>query len=146
MQVQKFPPKIQLKNVDDTTVEVFMSFGLLNRLTSMVGGSEGVLQLIGDPELQQAVVVEALTIRKKGEASEVPTLEDINLTLESIGDLIDWVGGHIQTFLLQRAEKATKMVADLTPAVSKLTATQNGLLDSISPKPAASPSPASPQN
>lgn len=137
MIVQPFPPKLVVQKVDGQTQELFMSFALLNRLTTLVGGAEGVLTLVNDSELQQSVIIEVLTVRKKGEPEQAPLLEDIELTLDSVGDVLDWVGGHISNFLLQRAEKTTQAQAALMERASKLTAIQNGLADLNSPKPAA---------
>lgn len=146
MTVQPNPHKITIKKLDGSSQELFMSYALLNRLTTLIGGEQGLPYLASDPALQAPVLVEVFTVRNKGEAPVEVTLDDIEVDIETVGEVIDWVGGHVQHFLLQRAEKFVAMAEKAAPRISKLTATQNGLQGSTSQTPAASPSTASPQS
>lgn len=93
---------------------VFMSFGLLNQLTRLLGDIDQLPMLAVDPVLQEKVLVEIFTERDaRGNPTKVPNLYEINVSLGDIELILDFVGDHIANFFMAAAEKAQKRVQAL---------------------------------
>lgn len=107
----------------DKPHEIFMSFGLLNRITRYLGDIDQLPQLAVSPELQEAVLVEIFTERdKQGVALKVPTLDEIEVSLEEVESILDFVGEHIANFFMQTAEKAQKRMLQIHARAEKMSA------------------------
>lgn len=95
----------------ETPLEIFCSFALLNEVIKIVGGISGVDNLpnaLLDPILQEKILKCLLSKRTKtGRVTEkLEDLGDIDLSVEEIGLLLDWISAHIVDFTLGALEKA----------------------------------------
>ena len=117
---------------------LFMSYGLLNRLTTMLNGAENVPLLANDSILQEKVILEVFTKRDKKQVVYQPTdLDEFEVSLSDIGNVLDWVGAHVTDFFLQTTEKTMLQALKSKARVESLAATASGFSQSPSLKPAA---------
>lgn len=131
MKQPAIPAKLTVK-LNDSDRELFMSFGLLNRVTKILGGTEGVEALARDPDLQEKVLLEVFTVREKGKDIEVPeSLDDISISLEDVSNVLEWVGGHVIDFFMTQAERATKNLQKESKRMGDLKSTADGLSNSL---------------
>lgn len=89
-------------------LSIFMSYGLLNRLTKVGENLERVMTISSDPELQDKCLALLLSPRKDGKPD--PENFDIDrdtegLDLETIQNLIIWAGEHVTSFFIGLGEK-----------------------------------------
>ena len=135
MTTTRTPPHLTVK-LGESDKQLFMSYGLLNRLTLIVGGPEGAPAIGGVPEVQEAVLLEVFTERPKGEAPVPPkSLEEIEISLDDVANVLDWVGGHITDFFLQTVTKSMEKAKAQEGRLQKL-----GLLVPIVTGSSSSPS------
>lgn len=116
-------PTITVKN-GDVDQEIFMSFGLLNRLTRHLGNIDHLPILAVDPELQETMVREIFTQRdaKGNPVGTPPTLDEIRVSLDDIDRLLDFVGEHISDFFTRAAEKAQSRMLKINERMGVLSA------------------------
>lgn len=143
---QKNPPHLEIKLLVEAGVQpnvkrLFMSFGLLNRLASLIGGVDGVPLLAENTDLQRQVLLEVFTEREKGVPRYIPdSLDEIEVSLDDIIIILDWVGGHVLNFFLNSTEAVLRRTQKEQSRMVRLRATSDGLAASLLPTPAASPS------
>lgn len=117
---------------------LFMSYGLLNRLTTMLNGAENVPLLANDSVLQEKVILEVFTKRDKKQIIYTPAeLEELDLSLNDVGNVLDWVGAHVTDFFLQTTEKTMLQALKSKARVQALAVTANGFSQSPLLKPVA---------
>ncbi len=117
--------------------KLFMSFGLLNRLTVIVGGADQLPQMANDPAIQEKVLLEVFTERSKGGVAIVPaSLDEIEVSLEEVASILDWVSQHIYHFFMERTEKAVRQAKDQSDRLQALHSFAPGLVNSPSTTPA----------
>ena len=127
------PVHLQLANQ-----KLFMSYGLLSRLTNIVGGADQVPLLAGNVETQEHVILEVFTIRDKKTITFEPTsLDELEVTLDEVSLVLDWVGGHITDFFLKTTLSSIKRADEMQASLSALAPTKNGSSASPSLTPAA---------
>lgn len=137
--------RITVKN-GDTEQVLFMSYGLLSRLTGLIGGADQLPSLGSDTALQEQVILEAFTTRDKKTITFKPeSLDEIEVDLDDINKVLDWVGAHVTDFFTKRvlktSEQAVQMNEQMVKAVSKFPPIKIGSSDSTSSTAAASHSP-----
>lgn len=130
IQAPTVPHHLTVQN-GGVTQELFMSFGLLNRLTRHLGNIDQLPLLAVDPEMQETIILEMFTERdKSGVATKIPaSLDDIQVSLDDIDLVLDFVGDHIANFFVRSAEKAQKRLLEIHERVNKasiLTPTKSG--------------------
>lgn len=91
--------------------EVFMSYGLLNELSKVIGEPTAVGALGLDPELTEQVLGLVLTPRSKSgkPTGPAPELLDVELTLEQVDDLLTWVASHLLDFFIRNLSRADRL-------------------------------------
>lgn len=130
------PSHLEIK-VGESTKRLFMSFGLLNRLTVLIGGVDALPQMAGSPEVQERVLLEVFTERSKGQAPIPPaSLDEIEVGLEDVARILDWVGDHIANFFMARTEKAVHQAKTQAERLQVLHSFAPGLVNSPSTTPA----------
>jgi len=114
--------------------ELFMSFGLLNELTGLVGGPEAVPNLSFNPELSSQALFAVLVKRdKRGRPIDFDDEENpvipADLSPEAAEEIIDWVAAHVLDFFVRRFANSTKLFAkqagQLAEVGSSLTSSPN---------------------
>lgn len=119
---QALSPTLSIK-LNDKDHEVFMSYGLLNRLTRHLGNIDHLPILAVDPALQETVLVEVFTTRdSKGNATSTPTLHELAISLDDIDKVLDFVGEHIADFFTRAAEKAQARMVRINGRVEAMSA------------------------
>lgn len=87
--------------------EIFMSYGLLNHLSIVVGEVNNITSIGLDPELREGVLKCLLSERTKtGKIKTERSAEDVDISLEDVENLIDWAAEHLVDFFLRRATKS----------------------------------------
>jgi len=99
--------------VDENERELFMSFGLLNELTTIIGDPARVSAVAVDPELRTEVLCAALAERKRsGKIIKAVDFDDLDISVEDVENVISWVMEHSLSFFVRSLRK----VVDLTKA------------------------------
>lgn len=99
-------------DTEGTLRTIKMSFGLLNRICRLVGDVEGSIQLLIDPVLQEAVILEILAERnEEGQIIRKHDVDDYNLSKKDVMVLLEWVAEHLLDFFLS-ALKIAKSLQD----------------------------------
>lgn len=135
-------------NVNGKDQEIFMSFHLLNLLTTLVGRPENVGFITMDGNLREAILIECLVPRnEKGR----PTTQEFDLwgldvSTEEILDLLDWVTEHVTDFFTRAVERQVRHLEKNKAKLSALATSLIGRADSPSKNQPASPSESAPQS
>lgn len=94
-----------------------MSFAKLNRICQIVGNIHAVDQIIMDPTVSQAVLMECLANKK-----EKVDLDEIDISMEESAKVIAWAGTHVLDFFIKLGDNFQKMsqpVVEAAAAVAK---------------------------
>ncbi|MCV0350190.1 MAG: hypothetical protein K5863_08945 [Nitratireductor sp.] len=123
---------------DGETREIFMSFGLQNEITTLMGDPAIAASTYFDPELREKVLLAALHERTKtGKiVSKAEELEDFDISVSDIEALLAWEVEHAIAFFarsMDRVKKLKNQLESLTADVSSL----NGSANSPSKKPSS---------
>lgn len=87
----------------DETHEVFMSYGLLNELTKIVGSPESVVQAHFDEVLRTKLLTALFTKRKKSGKPEGDSVDvsDLEISIEDVDAILTWALMHVTDFFVQ---------------------------------------------
>ncbi|BAQ50289.1 hypothetical protein [Methylobacterium aquaticum] len=128
---QKAPSRLRV-NISGEDRDLFMSFGLLNEVASLVGSPEGVPTLSFNPPTAHALLELVLAKRdKRGNIlrdDEEPIVpHDLD---PDVGEtIIDWAGAHVLDFFIRRFKKSAQLFAtqaeNLAAVGSSLTSSVN---------------------
>lgn len=101
--------------INDQDVELFMSFGLLNRLTAIFSQDKPVENAMFDEETRTEVL--CLVLQKRGtyglfpkEQAEKLDIDELDISVDELAKVFTWVMQHVTDFFL-RAMEATLQVA-----------------------------------
>lgn len=100
---------INLQRLGGSELTLFMSFGLLNKLSAMVGDLNNLPDLYLVPELQDTIIYEILVPRDEaGKALQDYKLYQFSdeLSTEEGSRLIEWCEAHLTSFFLKRLQAA----------------------------------------
>lgn len=87
---------------EETQVELFMSFALLNQLTAALQNSDDLQLLHDSPETRMFVTEQLLgSLKRKKKAP----INSGDITLNQGDKIIDWVQSHLEFFFLSRMKK-----------------------------------------
>lgn len=106
--------------IDGEARDIFMSFGLLNELTGVVGDPLRCAQLYLDPDLRTVVVGACLHERdKRGKIiKEVKAITDVEVNIEEVELLLGWVADHMLSFF----SRSLKTILAMGPQLSEMEA------------------------
>lgn len=131
--------------IGDETHEVFMSFGLLNEVCTVIGDVENIALMQTDGTLRTAVLNSVLSQRDEvGEISEHFNIMTSNLTTDEALKLLDWVAEHAFDFFLKSLESAKNLSDKHGPRMQTLLSSLTGLADSVGSEQSASSSESAP--
>lgn len=90
---------------------LFMSFGLLNELASLVQDPARVPAIPVDSYLREAVLSAAFAKRKKSGkiTEEIADFDDIDVTIEDVEATLDWVIEHVMSFFVRSLRKVVQV-------------------------------------
>lgn len=131
---------ITVINDDENTTErkIFMSFGLLNKLSDIVGGPEQVPTLEFSPDIAMQVISSLLIERKPNgdPIKKIETIDDVimpGISQVEAEKLFDWVKEHLVDFFARRAAATLKLMEtggmqQLKEIQTKMKSSENGLM------------------
>lgn len=127
MEIPKAPdPYFRLSN----ELELKMSYGFLNRIAKVVGNVENVGLILVDLNVQEAVLITALSeYDAKGKLVKQADPEEVMLLPEEILSLLAWITEHLTHFFLKNLLAGEKVVGQF----QKMAALNLGLLTTGSP-------------
>lgn len=128
--------------VNGTARALRMTFNLLNRLTFLIGNVEQMQEALSVPGMRAHLMCEALALRDPaGKRVVEENLDNLEVSPDDAGRLLDWIADHVLDFFLQTLEHQNqRLLANKTRMVqirSASTSMLNGQEDSTSKTPAA---------
>lgn len=107
---------------------IFMSFGLLSRITNIIGGPNEWTAVATSPDTQYQILQELLCVRdpKTAQVTEDVSLDEIDMELSEIEKTLDWVGEHLIGFFTQRVQRSLDQVTRSNQALEKYKPTSGG--------------------
>lgn len=127
------PPPSRLEvTIGDEAKTLFMSFGLLNELTALVGGPEAVASLHFDPNLRTTAL--QLLLAKRDRNGKILNDEDdaiipFDLDAAEAEKMTNWVADHCLDFFIRQFARSANLLGaragDLAAIGSSLTSSPN---------------------
>lgn len=123
---------------DSTEREIFMSFGLLNEITSLLQDPATAASVYFTPELREKVILAALHQRTKTGKVEKPAaaIDDFDISLGDIEALLAWEVEHAIAFFARSMERVVAMKSTLE-SLQQDTSSLTGSQASASKKPSS---------
>ena len=119
--------------VDGEDREIFMSFGLLNELTKIIGDPARVASVTVDPEMRDDVLNAVLSKRKtSGKIISQADIDDIDIPVEDVEILLDWASEHALSFFIRSLKKVIVMTKKHEDEMKALASSASGFSDSLS--------------
>jgi hypothetical protein len=117
--------------------EIFMSYGLLTHLVSVIGDATRVPAVVVDGALREAVMKALLAKRKPSGkiVEELADYDDLDIEISEVENLLAWAQGHVLGFFLRALEKAGKQMEAFAGTMASLQSLQAGLTSSASKTP-----------
>lgn len=123
--------EIQITNPDNSTAvrELFMTYGLLNSLTSLIGDPDKVVMLETDPELVRTLITAVFIPRTpSGRISvNIDDYDPPGMSLTEGNKVIDWVKEHVLDFFIQRMQKSMKLAKEREDQMKEIGSLLTGL-------------------
>lgn len=95
-------PTYTLKTIDGSEKDIFMSFGLMNAITRVVGNVDNVASLVNDHDARDQILVELLSERTKGgKVVNKAVLDEIDLDYNEVLSLLTWAQEHMVDFFMK---------------------------------------------
>lgn len=115
--------------VDGKEREILMSYGILNMLANMIGDVERMLLVAADMKIQESFVKILLAPRDEKGKPLVEECEYFNLNVsnDSIVDLLSWASEHVSSFLFKLADRQVKILEGQREKLKDLAARQKSL-------------------
>ncbi len=113
--------------------ELFLSFGLLDTLVTMLGQTASLVTGAIDPNLRGEIVKTCL--KKRGKTGVIEgefTLDDIDISSDDVLKIIKWASEHAIDFFIQAAEQAKALGQMHEARISTLQPSTNGSAGSAS--------------
>lgn len=113
--------------ITKTGATLFMSYGLLNRLTLMIGGPEQLESVYLDSELQMAVLCNLLGTYDAEKQTFTPAQPDsLPLSVEEIPALLGWISEHVLDFFVQSLTTAQELENRFKPRLEAFRSSPTG--------------------
>lgn len=113
--------------VTKTGASLFMSYGLLNRLTLLIGGPEQLESVYLDPDLQMTVLCNLLGHYDAEKQTFTPAQPDaLPLSIEEIPALLGWISEHVLDFFVQSLTTAQELESRFKPRLEAFKSSQTG--------------------
>jgi hypothetical protein len=134
-QLPELPSTFAVK-VNGEDREIFMSFGLLNELTTVVGDPGAIASITLNPEMRNKVLESALAKRKpSGKIEEPVDMDDLDISIDEAEKLLDWVSGHVMSFFVRSLRKVAAVNEKYEAPLRDLVSSLGGLKNSPSATP-----------
>ena len=120
---------------------VFMSFGMLSELTSVVPDVDSLGQIHVDPEIRASVLRVLLSDRdEKGEISTEHTVYSMPMMPPDAISLLNWAHRHVAAYFMDALQNMSKTAGALQGVMETMMSSLPTTQDSASDTPAALPS------
>lgn len=120
---------------NDEDRELFMSFGLLNELTRIIGDPSRVTQVALDPALRDEFLTALFAKRKKsGKIEEAADIEDLDISYEDVEKALTWAQEHVMSFFVRSFRQIKAVTEKHEAEVTSLTSSLGGSKSSPSKK------------
>jgi hypothetical protein len=107
--------------VNGQSVEVKMTFGLLNEMCRLCGDLDGMAMLMLDNDLRVQALKTLLSKRdEKGKVVEEINIETLDISTDHVLFLLDWAAGHVSDFFIRAATTTRDRVEPLREKVRVL--------------------------
>lgn len=132
------PSTITIKTLDEdnreSSIEIFMSYGLLNHICGVVGSLEHVGRIDTDADLAGSVTLMCMVPRKKNGKLKVDldNYDPPGLSIEEAERLLDWVKEHVTDFFARRVNSTVKLFKDREDVLRQMKSSVTGLESKIS--------------
>lgn len=126
--------------------ELFMSYGLLTRLTTLMNVQSDVSNAFGqDAITRDMVILECLIKRGKYGFLELKpdeefSFDNYDFTVDQAEAIFNWATEHVSDFFVRRLEAGQKTMAPVLEKLQNLMPSISGTAPSASPSPSAGPS------
>jgi hypothetical protein len=119
--------------------ELFMSFGLLNELTAIIGDPSRVGAVSLDPELRAKFLSAIFAKRKKsGKIEEAIDYDDLEVSLDDVEKTMSWGQEHVLNFFVRSFRNIQTVTEKYKDEVTSLTSSLTGSKASASKKQSSS--------
>lgn len=106
--------------IGGATLNVFMSYGLLTKLSSLVPNPDMISTIGLDRELRDQCLGEALAPRSDaGDKLKAPSLHD--LSVDDANRLLEWMQEHLLDFFLKQVKTANRLSTEVETALTSST-------------------------
>ncbi|CCV12934.1 hypothetical protein MESS4_510101 [Mesorhizobium sp. STM 4661] len=118
-------PNITIKQ-DDVERELFMSFGLLNELSILIGDPGQIAAVPVNPEMRRSILLACLAQRKKSGKVEKPVadFDDLDISISDVEAILAWTMDHLMDFFVRSLKKVVQVTethkTDLASLASSL--------------------------
>lgn len=113
--------------VTKSGITIFMSYGLLNRLTLLIGGPEQLESVYLDPDLQMTVLCNLMGVYDAEKQTFTPAQPDVlPLSVEEIPALLGWISEHVLDFFVQSLTTAQELEQRFKPRLEAFKSSQTG--------------------
>ncbi len=127
--------------VDDQSRDIFMSFGLLNELTSVIDDPQRIASIPLNNDVRNQVLSMVLADRKKsGKLIAEIDLSETDISISDVEILIDWVQGHLLDFFVRSLKRVMALTKNHEAEVASLASSLDGFKGLISSGPSSGPS------
>ncbi|RJF78079.1 hypothetical protein D3877_23400 [Azospirillum cavernae] len=107
--------------------DLFMSFGLLNELASLLGDVDRLTELPINHELRTVILKAVLSERTKaGKIVTEADLSEIDMDPQDVPKILAWVGEWVVDFFIQSGEAVKSVFVANMERVKSLTSSPNG--------------------
>lgn len=131
--------------VNEEERTLFMSFGLLNELTKLVGDPTQVASIPIDVELRTDVLKLVLAKRKKsGKLEEEIDFDDLDIAVADVERVLHWTQEHVISFFVRSLRQVLSVTKNHETEVSNLASSMGGSSDSASKTPSSGRSKSNP--
>jgi len=122
--------------VNEESRDIFMSFGLLNELTKLVGDPNQTASIMIDVDLRTEVLSLVLAKRKKsGKIEEAVDMDDIDISIDDVERVLHWTQEHVISFFVRSLKQVMAVTKNHQTEISNLASSMDGLKDSASKTP-----------
>lgn len=134
-------PETFTVKVNEEDRDIFMSFGLLNELTTIVGDPGAAAAITMNPDMRNKILTAALAKRKKsGKIEETVDIDDLDISINDVEALLDWVSGHVMSFFVRSLRKVAAVNAQYEAPLKDLVSSLGGSKSLVSATPSSGPS------
>lgn len=120
-------PTLEVK-LDGEDREIFMSFGLLNELSTLVDSPEQVAIIPLNPTLRSQVLGALFAKRKKsGKIEQAVDIEDLDISIAHAEAAMAWAMEHLTAFFIRALRKVVEVTEKNKNDIRGLESSLDGL-------------------